>query len=187
MPSPHIVCAKFRADVSAPVSPESQPVTSPMAEHWNDPWSGAAIPRETDGFPWGKRESKEDIKQQRRSTVEGNQLSRVNTIPKEDVFEGKTPDSKGESPRYDIKIGDGTQGTCLVLDTLDGLGTWSKPLAGSCLTFLILQRTQTFYVSYTDVHQTRSTLRWFQSTSSRTTPSLLRPPFPPPFLLKLVP
>ena len=123
MPSPHIVCAKFRADVSTPVFPESQPLTSPMAEHWNDPWSGATIPRETEGFLWGKRESKEDIKQQRRSTVEGNQQSKVNTIPKEDLFEARTPDSKGESLRYDINIGDGTQGTWLVLDTLDELGT----------------------------------------------------------------
>lgn len=120
MPSPHIVCAKFRAEIS---SPESQPVTSPMAEHWDDPWSGATIPRETDGFLWGKRESKEDIKQQRRSAMECNQQSKVNTIPKEDLFEGKTPDSKGESLRYDINIGDGTQGTWLVLDTLDELGT----------------------------------------------------------------
>jgi hypothetical protein len=123
MPSPHIVCAKFRAEDSTPVFAESQPITSPMAEHWNDPWSGAPIPRETDGFLWGKRESKEDIKQQRRSTVEGNQQSKVNTIPKEDYFEGRTPDSKGESLRYDINIGDGTQGTWLVLDTLDELGT----------------------------------------------------------------
>lgn len=120
MPSPHIVCAKFRAEVS---TPESQPVTSPMAEHWNDPWSGATIPRETDGFLWGKRESKEDIKQQRRSTVECSQQSKVNAIPKEDLFEGKTPDCKGESLRYDINIGDGTQGTWLVLDTFDELGT----------------------------------------------------------------
>ena len=122
MPSPHIVCAKFRADVSTPVIPESQPLTSPMSEHWNDPWSGAAIPRETEGFLWGKRESKEDIKQQRRSTVEGNQQSKGNN-PKEDLFEGRAPDSKGESLRYDINIGDGTQGTWLVLDTLDELGT----------------------------------------------------------------
>ncbi|KAF8500374.1 hypothetical protein F5888DRAFT_1380639 [Russula emetica] len=121
MSSPHIICAKFRAEVSTPAFPESQPVTSPMAEHWNDPWSGSTIPRETDGFPWGKRESKEDIKQQRRSTVECNQQSKVNTIPKEDLFEGRTPDSKGESLRYDINIGDGTQGTWLILDTLDEL------------------------------------------------------------------
>ena len=94
-----------------------------MAEHWNDPWSGTTIPRETDGFLWGKRESKEDIKQQRRSTVEGNQQSKINTIPKEDLFESRTPDSKGENLRYDINIGDGTQGTWLVLDTLNEFGT----------------------------------------------------------------
>ena len=93
-----------------------------MAEHWNDPWSGSSIPRETNGFLWGKRESKEDIKQQRRSTAEGNQLSKVNAIAKEDLFEGRTPDSKGESLQYDINIGDGTQGTWLVLDTLGELG-----------------------------------------------------------------
>jgi hypothetical protein len=122
MRSPHIVCAKFRPEVSTPVYSESQSVTSPMAEHWNDPWSGSSIPRETNGFLWGKRESKEDIKQQRRSTAEGIQLSKVNTIPKEDLFEGRTPDSKGESLQYDINIGDGTQGTWLVLDTLGELG-----------------------------------------------------------------
>lgn len=94
-----------------------------MADPWNDPWSpGATIPRETEGFLWGKRESKEDIKQQRRSTVEGNQLSKVNTIPKEDLFESRMPDGKGESLRYDINIGDGSQGTWLVLDTLDEHG-----------------------------------------------------------------
>jgi hypothetical protein len=121
-PSQYIVCAKFRADVSTPVFPESQPVTTPMAEHWNDPWSGATIPRETDGFFRGTRGSKEDIKQQRRSTVEGIQQSKVNTIPKEDLFEGKMPDGKGECLRYDINIGDDTQGTWLVLDTLDEFG-----------------------------------------------------------------
>ncbi len=96
-----------------------------MAEHWNDPWSGATIPRETDGggFLWGRRESKEDIKQQRRSTVEGNQQSKANTIPKEDMTEGRTPDGKSENLRHDINIGDGTQGTWLVLDTLDEHGT----------------------------------------------------------------
>ena len=135
MPSPYVVCAKFRDEVSTPFFPEPQPVVPPMAEHWNDPWSGTTIPRETDGSLWGKRESKEDIKQQRRGTVEGNQ-SKVNNILKEDLFEGKTTDGKGESLRYDINIGDGTQGTWLVLDTLDELGTLSRPLAGSCLTFL---------------------------------------------------
>jgi hypothetical protein len=94
-----------------------------MTDQWNDPWSGTTIPRENEGFFWGRRESKEDIKSQRRSTVEGSQQSKVNTIPKEDLFEGRTPDPKGESLRYDINIGDGTQGTWLVLDTLDELGT----------------------------------------------------------------
>jgi hypothetical protein len=138
MPSPHVVCAKFRAEVSTsiPAFPEPQPLSSPMAEQWNDPWSGATIPRETDGFLWGRRESKEDIKQQRRSTAEGNQLSKVNTLPKEDLIEGRAPDGKGEGLRYDINIGDGTRGTWLVLDTLDELGMWSRLTAGSCLTFL---------------------------------------------------
>lgn len=122
MSSPYIVCAKFRAEVSTPVSPESQPVTSPVAEHWHDPWSGASIPQETDGFLWGKRESKEDIKQLQRSAVDGNQQSKANTIHKEDSFEGRTPDGKGENLRHDSNIGDGTQGTWLVLDTLDELG-----------------------------------------------------------------
>ena len=136
MPSPHVVCAKFRAEISTPLFTESQPVTSPIGEHWNDPWSGTTIPRETDGFLWGKRESKEDIKQQRRNTMEGNQQSKVNNIPKDDLFEGRTTDGKGESLQYDINIGDGTQGTWLVLDTLDELCTLSRPLADSCLTLL---------------------------------------------------
>ena len=97
-----------------------------MTEQWNDPWSGATIPRETretDGFLWGRRASKEDIKQQRRSTADGLQQSKVNNIPKEDLFEDRATDVKGENLRYDINIGDGTQGTWLVLDTLDELGT----------------------------------------------------------------
>jgi len=49
------------------------------------------------------------------------------------------------------------------------------------------QRTRTFYVSCTDVHPTQLTLPWFQSTSFRTSPSLLHRPFLPPFILKLVP
>jgi hypothetical protein len=119
--------------------------------------------------------------------VECSQQTKVNTIPKEDLLEGRTPDNKGESLRYDINIGDGTQGTWLVLDTLDELGTYSWPLAASCLTFCFPQRTLTFYVSYTDAHQKPSTLLWFQSTSFRTLHSLLHPPLPPPFLFKLVP
>jgi hypothetical protein len=130
MPSPHVVCAKFRVEVS---TPEPQPLSSPMAEHWNDPWSGATIQRETEGFFWGRRESKEDIKSQRRSTVEGSQQTKVNTFPREDLFERRTSDAKGESLRHDINVGDGTQGTWLVLDTLDELGTWSKPPASSSL------------------------------------------------------
>lgn len=189
MPSPHVICAKFRADVSAPSAPEPQPLSSPMAEQWNDPWSGATIPRETDGFHWGRRESKEDIKQQRRGTADGLQQSKVNTIPKEDLIEGRTTDAKGENLRYGINIGDGTQGTWLVLDTLDELGTWPRPsaLAGSCLKVSSCQRTRTFYVSFTDVLQTRSALHWFQSTSFQNPPSLLHPPIPPLFPLKRVP
>ena len=99
-----------------------------MAEQWNDPWSGAMIPRETEGFLWGRRESKEDIKQLRRNTAEGTQQLKVQ---KEDLFEGRTPDA---SLRCDINIGDGTQGTWLVLDTLDEHGMWSVPPVSSCLT-----------------------------------------------------
>lgn len=131
MPSPHVICAKFRTEISPPSIPEPQLVSSPMTEQWNDPWSGATIPRETEGFLWGRRESKEDIKQLRRNTAEGTQQLKV---PKEDLFEGRMPDAKGDSLRYDINIGDGTQGTWLVLDTLDEHGTWSRPPVGSCLT-----------------------------------------------------
>ena len=129
-PSPHVICAKFRVDVSTPSVPEPQSVSSPIAEQWNDPWSGATIPRETDGFHWGRRESKEDIKLQRRSTADGLQQSKLNTItiPKEDLIEGRTTDVKGK-PSYGINIGDGTQGTWLVLDTLNELGTWSRSSA----------------------------------------------------------
>ena len=116
MPSLHVVCAKFLTEVSPPSIPEPQPLTSPMTEQWNDPWSGATIPRETEGFLWGRRESKEDIKQLRRNTAEGTQQLKVQ---KEDLFEGRTPDA---SLRCDINIGDGTQGTWLVLDTLDEHG-----------------------------------------------------------------
>jgi hypothetical protein len=130
LPSPHVICAKFRTE-APPSIPEPQPLSSPLTDQWNDPWSGATIPRETEGFLWGRRESKEDIKQQRRNTAEGAQQLKLH---KKDSFEGRTPDAKGDSLRHDINIGDGTQGTWLVLDTLDEHGTWSRPPAGSCLT-----------------------------------------------------
>ena len=123
MPSPHVVCARFRAESHAPSAPESQSSPSPTAEHWNDPWSGGTIPREMDGFLWGRRESKDDLKQQRRSTVEGVDPLKGHAFPKEDLFDGRTPDAKCDGLWYDINVGDGTQGTWLVLDTLDGFGT----------------------------------------------------------------
>src|SRR5579863_6731614 len=92
-PSPHVVCARFRAETHAPSAPDSQSSPSPTAEHWNDPWSGGSIPRETDGFFWGRRESKDDLKQQRRSTVEAVDPSKGHAFPKEDLFEGRTPDA----------------------------------------------------------------------------------------------
>jgi hypothetical protein len=123
MPSPHVICAKFRVEACAPNVPEPQPSSSPtMAELWNDPWSGGTIPRETDGHFWSRRESKEDIKQHRRSTVEGGDQLRSGSIPKEDQHECRPQDVKNESLWYDINIGDGTQGTWVVLDTLDEFG-----------------------------------------------------------------
>jgi len=121
IPSPHVVCAKFRTDVCATGAPEPHS-SSPTTEQWNDPWSGGTIPRETDGHLWGWRESKDDIKQQVRSTAECGEALRGNVFPKEDLLEGRTPDVKGESLWYDISVGDGTQGTWLILDTLDGFG-----------------------------------------------------------------
>jgi len=121
MPSPHVVCAKFRTDVCATGGPEPHS-SSPTVEQWSDPWSGGTFPREADGHMWGRRESKEDIKQQNRSTAECGETLRGNAFPMEDLFEGRTPDAKGESPWCDINVGDGTQGTWLILDTLDGFG-----------------------------------------------------------------
>ena len=121
IPSPHVVCAKFRTDACATGSSEPHS-SSPTAELWNDPWSGGTIPREPDGHLWGRRESKEDMKQQSRSTSECGETLRGNPFPKEDLFEGRTPDVKGESLCYDIGVGDGTRGTWLILDTLDGFG-----------------------------------------------------------------
>jgi len=129
VPSPHVVCAKFRAEGNTPSVLEPQLSSSPPTttnEQWNDPWSGGTIPRENEGSLWGRRESKEDIKQQRRGTVEGSDRSRGNSIPKEDLFEGRTPDVKSENLWHDMNVGDGTQGTWLVLDTLDELGALSR-------------------------------------------------------------
>jgi hypothetical protein len=124
VPSPHVICAKFRPEGCAPSAPEPQCSSSPTAEPWNDPWSGGTIPRETDSSLWGRRESKEDMKQQRRNTAEGSEHSKGHTFSKEDTFEGRTTDVKGESLWYNINVGHGTQGTWLILDTLDGLGTY---------------------------------------------------------------
>ena len=62
------------------------------------------------------------MKQQSRNTSECGETLRGNLFPKEDLFEGRTPDVKGEGLWYDIGVGDGTQGTWLILDTLDGFG-----------------------------------------------------------------
>lgn len=133
-PSPHVVCAKFRVETCTPSASEPQPLSSPTADQWDDPWSGGTIPREADCRLWGRRESKEDIKQQRRNAGEGNERSGGNNTPKEDLNEGRMPDAKSESLWYDINIGDGTQGTWLILDALNEFGTWLRPPADSCLT-----------------------------------------------------
>ncbi|KAI9507885.1 hypothetical protein F5148DRAFT_48508 [Russula earlei] len=122
LPSPHIVCAKFRVEGCPSSVLEPQLSSSPtMVEQWNDPWSGGTITRENDSGLWGRRESKEDIKQQRKGAIEGGDRSRCNSnsIPREDSCEGRTLDVKSESLWYDINVGDGTQGTWLVLDTLN--------------------------------------------------------------------
>ncbi|KAH9953794.1 hypothetical protein BC827DRAFT_1246303 [Russula dissimulans] len=122
LPSPHVVCAKFRAEGNTHGVPEPQLSSSPpMNENWNDPWSGGSIPRENEGSLWGRRESKEDMKQQRKGMVESGDRSRGNSIPREDLHEGRTPDVKNETLWYDVNVGDGTQGTWLVLDALDEL------------------------------------------------------------------
>ena len=112
---------------------------------------------EPDGHLWGRRESKEDRKQQGRNASECDETLRGNLFPKEDSFEGRTPDVKGESLWYDIGVGDGTQGTWLILDTLDGFGAWGDASNWSLSDGLpSSQRTQTFFVSYIDVHRTQS-------------------------------
>jgi hypothetical protein len=114
--------------------PEPQLSSSPtMADYWNDPWSGGTIPQETVGHLWSRRGSKEDFKQQRRSTVEGSDPSRGGSLPKEDHYECKPQDAKNDSLWYDINIGDGTQGTWVVLDTLDEFGTLFYCLQLECV------------------------------------------------------
>ena len=141
MTSPHVIFAKFRVEVSSPGVPESHPTSSsPMIpELWNDPWSGGTIPQETDNHLWGRRESKEDIKQQRRNTAEGCDRSRRGSFPKEDQYECRLHCVKDESLWFDINIGDSTQGTWVVLDTLDDFGTYIlSPPAGRSLTTTFL-------------------------------------------------
>lgn len=121
--SPHVVCAKFRAECCAPSGPEPLSSPSPTTELWNDPWSGGTIPRETEGHLWGWRESKDDINQQRRNTADSGEPIRGHAFPKEDLPERRTPDVKDENFWHDLKVGNGGQGTWLILDTLDSFGT----------------------------------------------------------------
>jgi len=133
LPSPHVVCAKFRVEVSTPNVPDSQLSSSPTAEQWSDPWSGGSLPRENDGGIWGKRDSKESIKQHRGSIPEGDR-SRGSSIPREDQHEHRAPEQRNESLWNEINASDGTQGIWLVLDTLNEFGTWSGPPTSWCLT-----------------------------------------------------
>ena len=133
LPSPHVVCAKFRVEVSTPNVPDSQLSSSPTAEQWSDPWSGGSLPRENDGGIWGKRDSKESIKQHRGSIPEGDR-SRGSSIPREDQHEHRAPEQRNESLWNEINAGDSTQGIWLVLDTLNEFGTWSGPPTSWCLT-----------------------------------------------------
>ncbi|KAI0305223.1 hypothetical protein B0F90DRAFT_1702629 [Multifurca ochricompacta] len=111
IPSPH---AYTPQSVTEPL-----PSSSPISEHWNDPWSGGTIPRE-DGVIWGRRGSKEDFKQHRWSTVEGADRSRGSSIPKEDQPEDKTSEQlRNENLWHNVNVSDGTKGIWLVLDTLD--------------------------------------------------------------------
>lgn len=141
LPSPHVICAKFRVEGCTPSVPESNLSSSQTApvEHWTDPWSGETIQRENEGFLWGRRESKEDMKQQRKNTAEGSDRSRGGSIPREDQHESRAQGAKNESLLsflYDININDGAQGIWLVLDTLDEFGMYRTPLMGRGLTVL---------------------------------------------------
>ncbi|KAI9444250.1 hypothetical protein H4582DRAFT_1920371 [Lactarius indigo] len=118
LPSPHIVCAKFRVEIPTPNVPDSQLSSSPTAEQWCDPWSGGSLPREDDGGVCGKRDSKESIKQRRESIAEEDK-PRASSIPREEEHEHRTPEQRNESLWDEINVGDGTQGIWLVLDTLN--------------------------------------------------------------------
>ncbi|KAF8271835.1 hypothetical protein EI94DRAFT_1796707 [Lactarius quietus] len=118
LPSPHIVCAKFREEVSTPNVPDPQLSSSPTADQWCDPWSGGTLPRENDGGMWGKRDSKENVKQHRGSIPEEDK-SRRNSIPREDQHENRTPEHGNENLWNEINAGDGTQGIWVVLDALN--------------------------------------------------------------------
>ncbi|KAH9057938.1 hypothetical protein EDB83DRAFT_1036493 [Lactarius deliciosus] len=117
LPSPHIVCAKFRVEVSTPNVHDSQLSSSPTTEQWCEPWSGGSLPRDNDGEVCGRRDSKESIKQRRGSIEEDK--PRASSIPREDQHEHRTPEQKNESLWDEINAGDGTQGIWLILDTLN--------------------------------------------------------------------
>ncbi|KAH9039562.1 hypothetical protein EDB85DRAFT_259220 [Lactarius pseudohatsudake] len=117
LPSPHIVCAKFRVEVSTPNVPDSQVSSSPTAEQWCEPWSGGSLPRENDGEVCGRRDSKESIKQCPGSIEE--EKPRASSVPRDDQHEHRTPEQRNESLWDEINAGDGTQGIWLILDTLN--------------------------------------------------------------------
>lgn len=120
LPSPHIVCAKFREEVPNPNVPDPQLSSSPTTEQWSDPWSGGTLPRENDGGIRGKRDSKESIKQHRGSIPEEDKPM-GSSIPKEDQHEHRTPEHGNENLWNEINAADGTQqGIWIVLDTLNG-------------------------------------------------------------------
>ncbi|KAI0262998.1 hypothetical protein BC834DRAFT_888591 [Gloeopeniophorella convolvens] len=116
-PSQHVVCAKFRVEIPSANAPEPPLASSPTADNWHDPWSGDPIPREANGGSWGRRGSKEDMRQHRRSVIEGDK-TRSGSMPKEDSHDSKQ-DLRSESFWNDINIGEGTQGIWLILDTLE--------------------------------------------------------------------
>lgn len=120
LPSPHIVCAKFREEVSTPNVPDPQLSSSPTTEQWSDPWSGGTLPRENDGGTWGKRDSKESIKQHRGSIPEEDKPTGC-SIPREEQHEHRTPEHVNENLWNEINAGDGSQGIWVVLDTLNEL------------------------------------------------------------------
>lgn len=110
LPSPHIICAKFRSTAQEPLSP--------LTEAWNDPWSGSPIRPEIEqaphGGPW-TRGSREDIKVRKGSSGGA-------TRAMEATAEGK--DAKDSSSFwYDVDAD--SDGTWLVFDVLEDSGACS--------------------------------------------------------------